>query len=51
MQDVIGVDVSKDHLDACHAGSGEHRRFANDKVGLLRGSEKAGHFTQAQRLT
>ncbi|MEM7730751.1 MAG: IS110 family transposase [Pseudomonadota bacterium] len=35
MQDVIGVDISKDHLDAYYAGSGEHRRFSNDKVGLL----------------
>src|ERR1700735_277771 len=31
--DTIGVDVSKDHLDAHRLGDGESRRFANDKSG------------------
>ncbi|TFL17273.1 hypothetical protein DR046_15740 [Jannaschia formosa] len=34
MQDTIGVDVSKDHLDACDAASKDHRRFSNDAAGL-----------------
>jgi len=31
--DTIGVDVSKDHLDAYHLNNGESRRFANDRSG------------------
>ena len=31
--DTIGVDVSKDHLDAHRLADGANRRFANDKVG------------------
>jgi transposase len=31
--DAIGVDVSKDHLDAYHLNNGESRRFANDRSG------------------
>ena len=31
--DTIGVDVSKDHLDACRLADGASRRFANDKCG------------------
>ena len=31
--DTIGVDVSKDHLDAHRMSSGANRRFANDKAG------------------
>ena len=31
--DTIGVDISKDHLDAHRLGDGESRRFANDKSG------------------
>lgn len=34
MQDAIGVDISKDYLDACHAGTGAHRRFSNTTTGL-----------------
>ena len=34
MQDTIGVDVSKDCLDACHAGASDHRAFSNDTSGL-----------------
>lgn len=34
MQDAIGVDISKDHLDACHARTGVHRRFSNNTTGL-----------------
>ncbi len=34
MQDRIGVDVSKDHLDACDAGPKDHRRFSSDAAGL-----------------
>ncbi len=32
-KDTIGVDISKDHLDAYRMSDGAHRRFANDKVG------------------
>ena len=31
--DTIGVDVSKDHLDAYRLADGAERRFANDKGG------------------
>ena len=31
--DTIGVDISKDHLDAHRMSDGESRRFANDKAG------------------
>jgi transposase len=31
--DTIGVDVSKDHLDAHRMSSGANRRFTNDKAG------------------
>jgi transposase len=31
--DTIGVDVSKDHLDAHRLADGASRRFANDKAG------------------
>jgi transposase len=31
--DTIGVDVSKDHLEAHRLGDGESRRFANDRSG------------------
>jgi transposase len=31
--DTIGVDVSKDHLDADRLADGASRRFANDKCG------------------
>ena len=34
VQDTIGVDVSKDHLDACHASSKDYRRLSNDATGL-----------------
>lgn len=34
MQETIGVDVSKDHLDACDADPNDHRRFSNDAAGL-----------------
>ena len=34
MQDTIGVDVSKDCLDAYHAGASNHRAFSNDASGL-----------------
>lgn len=34
MQVAIGVDISKDHLDTCHAGTGAHRRFSNTTTGL-----------------
>lgn len=34
MHNTIGIDVSKDKLDACHLGTGEHRQFANDGRGL-----------------
>jgi transposase len=32
-QNTIGVDVSKDHLDAHRLADGASRRFANDKSG------------------
>jgi transposase len=32
-QDTIGVDISKDHLDAHRMSDGKSRRFANDKTG------------------
>ncbi len=32
-KDTIGVDISKDHLDAYRMSDGAHRRFANDKAG------------------
>ena len=31
--DTIGVDISKDHLDAHRMHDGASRRFANDKAG------------------
>jgi len=31
--DTIGIDISKDHLDAHRMRDGERRRFANDKAG------------------
>ena len=31
--DTIGVDISKDHLDAHRMSDGANRRFANDKAG------------------
>lgn len=31
--DTIGVDISKDHLDACRMSDGARRRFANDSAG------------------
>jgi transposase len=33
LNDTIGVDISKDHLDAHRLGDGESRRFTNDKSG------------------
>lgn len=33
MNDTIGVDISKDHLDAYRMSDGKSRRFANDKAG------------------
>ena len=33
MKDTIGVDISKDHLDAHRMSDGASRRFANDKAG------------------
>jgi transposase len=33
LNDTIGVDISKDHLDAHRLGDGESRRFANDRSG------------------
>jgi len=32
-QDTIGIDISKDHLDAHRMSDGTSRRFANDKTG------------------
>jgi transposase len=32
-KDTIGVDISKDHLDAHRMADGASRRFANDRVG------------------
>ena len=34
--DTVGVDVSKDHLDANRLADGASRRFANDKAGIRR---------------
>lgn len=34
MQDTIGIDVSKDWLDAYSMARSEHRRFAYDGIGL-----------------
>jgi transposase len=34
--DTIGVDVSKDHLDAHRLDDGESRRFANDRSGQVK---------------
>ena len=34
MHDTIGIDVSKDKLDAVHLAKREHRQFANDRRGL-----------------
>jgi len=31
--DTIGIDISKDHLDAHRMRDGARRRFANDKAG------------------
>ena len=31
--DTIGVDISKDHLDAHRMSDGKNRRFANDAAG------------------
>jgi len=31
--DTIGVDISKDHLDAHRMSDGSHRRFGNDRAG------------------
>lgn len=31
--DTIGVDISKDHLDAHRMSDGSSRRFANDNAG------------------
>ena len=33
MKDTIGIDISKDHLDAHRMSDGASRRFANDKAG------------------
>ncbi len=32
-KDTIGVDISKDHLDAHRMSDGANRRFTNDTVG------------------
>ena len=34
MQDTIGIDVSKEGLDAYRLSDRSHRRFANDRAGL-----------------
>lgn len=34
MKDAIGIDVSKDTLDAHRLSDGKHRQFANDATGL-----------------
>lgn len=34
MQDTIGIDISKDALDAHRQSDGRHARFGNDKAGL-----------------
>jgi transposase len=33
MEDTIGIDISKDTLDAYWLSSREHRQFCNDKAG------------------
>jgi len=35
MQDTIGIDISKDTLDAHRQTDGKHARFGNDKAGLM----------------
>ena len=40
MQDTIGVDISKDTVDAHRLSDGTHRQFDNDKAGLRRGSRR-----------
>jgi transposase len=32
MEDPIGIDVSKDNLDAYRLSKGEHKQFGNDKA-------------------
>ena len=34
MQDTIGIDISKDTLDAHRQSDGRHARFGNDRAGL-----------------
>ena len=47
--DTIGVDVSKDHLDAHRLADGASRRFANDKCGR-KAFVKGFAQTPAERL-
>lgn len=34
MEDTIGIDISKDKLDANWLSKGEHKQFDNDKAGV-----------------
>ena len=34
MQDIIGVDISKDRLDAFRLSDQQHNSFENDKAGF-----------------
>ena len=34
MEDTIGIDISKDKLDAYWLSKGEHKQFGNDKAGV-----------------
>jgi hypothetical protein len=34
MEDTIGIDISKDNLDAYWLSKGEHKQFGNDKAGV-----------------
>jgi transposase len=54
MEDTIGIDVSKDNLDAYRLSKGEHKQFGNDKAGvkaLALWAKKAGsHASFLNRL-
>lgn len=34
MQDIIGIDISKDRLDAFRLSDRQHNSFGNDKAGF-----------------
>jgi len=51
MQDAIGVDISKDTLDACHEGTSRYRQFAKLQPGSGRSVDGRQDATARQSFS